>query len=36
MMEKFVARERELKNLEEMYDSSKFEMAVICHVNILF
>lgn len=29
MMEKFVARERELKNLEEMYDSSKFEMAVI-------
>ena len=28
-MEKFVARENELKNLEEMYDSPKFEMAVI-------
>ena len=28
-MEKFVARENELKNLEEMYDSPKFEMVVI-------
>lgn len=28
-MEKFVARERELAELEKMYDSSRFEMAVI-------
>lgn len=28
-MNKFVARERELKNLEEMYQSPRFEMAVV-------